>query len=287
MRWPAPSSLLGICSTVGVCAVTGCGPAADSGRGLVVRTAVCQTFCIDSDLEGNLKRMEYAVATAAAHGAVLACLPECADLGWVNPDAHTLAGPIPGPTSDRIGAMARKHGLMISVGLCEKEGDQLYDSAILVGSDGAILARHRKINTLRELLTPPYTRGRAEDIQVVETPIGRVGLLICADTFREDLVNRVAAQSPDLLIVPYGWAAPKEKWPDHAKSLAGVVSGAAKRAGCAVVGTDVVGSITHGPWTGQTYGGQSVVADRAGNIIATLRDRDAEVRIVEVPVGRQ
>ena len=252
----------------------------------MVRIAVCQTFCIDSDREGNFRRIEYALESAAKQGAQLACFPETAVLGWVNPEAHKLADPIPGPTSERIAELARKHKLMICIGLAEKAGDKLYDSAILVGADGRILSKHRKINTLVELMDRPYARGTREDIRVVETPLGRIGLLICADTFKDELVQAAGEQSPDLLLVPYGWAADKSEWPQHAKQLAAWVSATAKRAGCPVVGTDLVGRITSGPWTGKTYGGQSVVAHREGKVLTILRDRDADVRVIDLKVGR-
>lgn len=253
----------------------------------VVKVAVCQTLCIDSDPSGNLRRIEHAMEEAARQKVQVACFPECAILGWVNPDAYTLADPIPGPTSDRLCALARQHKIMIAIGLDEKQGDKVYDAAILIGADGNILLKHRKINTLVELLTPPYTRGRAEEIKAVDTPIGRVGMLICADTFKEDLVRAAGRQSPDVLLVPYGWAADKEQWPDHGKSLTETVSRAAKWAGCPVVGTDCVGMISHGPWTGKTYGGQSVVADRQGKVLGVLRDRDVDLRVFEVRVGRK
>ena len=65
------------------------------------------------------------------------------------------------------------------------------------------------------------------------------------------------------------------------------MSKAAKAIGAPVVGVDLVGSITHGPWTGQTYGGQSVVADGSGRILAAAEDRDVDVLIVDIPIGRE
>ena len=56
-----------------------------------VRIAICQTYCIDSDPSGNLRRIEHAMDIAAKGKAQLACFPETAILGWVNPDAHKLA----------------------------------------------------------------------------------------------------------------------------------------------------------------------------------------------------
>lgn len=250
-----------------------------------VRIAVCQTLCIDSDRDGNLRRVEYALEAAASQRAQLACFPETAILGWVNPEAHELADPIPGKTTERLGELAVQHGVMICIGVCEKDGDDLYDAAVLIGSDGKLLARHRKTNVLSELMDPPYACGGADVIAAVDTPLGRIGMLICADTFKDELVQRIGAQSPDLLLVPYGWAADKDAWPEHGESLAAWVTATARRAGCPVVGTDLVGAISSGPWRGKTYGGQSVVADADGAVLGVLRDRAAEVRTFEIPLG--
>lgn len=260
-------------------------PQGEQGRAL--RIAVCQTFCIDSDIEGNLKRIEYAVEDAARQQADIACFPETALIGWVNPKAHELAAPIPGALSDRIAALAKKHEIMIAIGLCEKDGEALHDSVILVDTDGEILLKHRKINTLDELMDPPYTSGSVEDVAAVDTPIGRVGMLICADTFKDEYIDAAAAKKPELMIIPYGWAAGVSQWPQHAKQLEAVVTHTAKRAGCPVIGTDLVGSISTGPWKGKTYGGQSIVVGADGKILGVLRDRDAEVRIIEVAIGRR
>jgi hypothetical protein len=54
-----------------------------------------------------------------------------------DPDPHRLAAPIPAADSDRIAVLAKKYGLMISIGLDEKDGDRLYDSAILVDKPAA------------------------------------------------------------------------------------------------------------------------------------------------------
>jgi hypothetical protein len=139
-----------------------------------VRLAVCQILVIDSDREGNFRRIEYALDQAEAQGAQIAVFPESSILGWENPEAHRLAAPIPGADSDRIAALARKHKIMIAIGLDEKDGDKLYDSAILVDKSGKLLWKHRKINVLAELMTPPYSEGKPEGIGVVETEFGRI-----------------------------------------------------------------------------------------------------------------
>lgn len=258
----------------------------ENGR-KTVRAAVCQILAIDGDREGNFRRIEYALEAARAEHAEIATFPESVILGWENPDAHRLAEPVPGVDSDRICALARQYGLMISIGLDEKDGARLYDSAILVDRGGQILSKHRKLNVLAELMDPPYAEGTPEAINVVETEYGRIGTLICADTFIDAYAESIATLRPDLMLIPYGWAAEADQWPGHGDELARLVTGRARMWGCPVVGTDLVGVMTHGPWKGQTFGGASVVADGFGRLIATLRDRDVETRVVELELGER
>jgi predicted amidohydrolase len=250
-----------------------------------VRLAICQILVIDSDREGNFRRIEYALEQAAAQHAQIAVFPESSILGWENPDAHKMATAIPGADSDRIAALARKYNIMVAIGLDEKDGEHLYDSAILVDKSGKLLWKHRKINVLPELMTPPYSQGRAEDIGVVETEYGRIAVLICADTFSDAFVERMKTLKPDLMLVPYGWAATNDKWPDHSKKLEDLVKRRSAQVRCPMAGVDLVGEMTHGPWAGWTYGGSSFVADGTGHIILTARDRDTDLRVIDLPIG--
>jgi len=251
-----------------------------------VRLAICQILVIDGDREGNFRRIEYALEGAAAEHADIAIFPESSILGWENPDAHTMAAPIPGADSDRIANLAQKYRVMIAIGLDEKDGEHLYDSAILVDKSGKLLWKHRKINVLPELMTPPYSQGRPGDIGVVDTEFGRIAVLICADTFSDAFVERMKQLKPDLMLVPYGWAAPNDQWPGHSKQLEDLVKMRSAQVGCPMAGVDLVGEMTHGPWAGQTYGGSSFVADGTGKILLTLRDRDSDMKVIAVGVRR-
>ena len=252
-----------------------------------VKIAVCQILVIDGDREGNFRRIEYALSTARAAGAQIATFPESSILGWENPDAHRMATPIPGADSGRIAALARKYGLMIAIGLDEKDGEHLYDSAILVDKTGKLLWKYRKMNVLPELMSPPYSVGKPEGIGVVETEFGRIAIVICADTFGDEYAKRVEALKPHLALVPYGWAAEVGEWPEHEKELEQLVAKRAAQWRCPVVGTDLVGEMTHGPWKGRTYGGASVVADGTGKVLAILRDRDVDVRVMNLTLPQQ
>lgn len=249
-----------------------------------IKIALCQIFSLDGDRSGNFVRIEQAMREAKQSGAEMICFPESMILGWVNRNAHTRAFPIPGEDSDRLCVLARKYDAYLCVGLDEKEGERLYDSVILIDEKGTILLKHRKINVLPELMTPPYSVG--SEVRAAQTRFGTIGLLICADTFLPDALKRMAELKPDLVLVPYGWAAKEEAWPGHGKSLADTVSKAAKVIGAPVIGTNLVGEITQGPWTGQVYGGQSIAADPDGGILLTAKDRDRDVQVISVSLGR-
>jgi N-carbamoylputrescine amidase len=266
-----------------LCATLSVAPASQAQ----VRVALCQILVIDGDRQGNFRRIEYALETARAGHADIAAFPESSILGWENPHAWTLATPIPGADSDRVAALARKYGLMISIGLDEKDGNKLYDSAILVDKTGKLLWKYRKLNVLPELMKPPYSTGTPGGIGVVDTRFGRIGVVICADTFTDAYARRVASLKPDLVLVPYGWAATVDKWPAHEKNLERLVARRARLWKCPTVGTDLVGEMTHGPWKGYTYGGGSVVADGSGKVLKVLRDRDTDVQVVELAVRRR
>ena len=248
-----------------------------------VRVGVCQVFLVDGDRGGNFVRIEGAVCEAKKSGAEIACLPEMAVLGWVNPDAHYRAFAIPGEDSERFCRLARKYGIFLCVGLGEKDGMKLYDSALLIDDSGAIVGKHRKINLLSELMEPPYSAGNA--VSAVDTRFGRIGVLICADTHEDGILERMRGLGPGLVLVPYGYAAVEDAWPGHGDELERVVCHAARGCGAAVVGTNCVGAISHGPWKGRIYGGQSVVADKSGEILARGADRDRGILVVEVRIG--
>ena len=245
-----------------------------------VRVAAAQIFCLDGDKPGNLVRIENAMKAAQAAAVDIICFPEMALMGWVNPDAHQQSQPIPGQDAAALAALARQYQMYVVVGLGEKEGDQLYDAAILLDPNGEILLKHRKVNILTELMDPPYTPGQG--VQVAETPFGKIGVMICADSFVEEVKTEMKALQPDLLLIPYGWAKEVEDWPAHGLQLEKTVTETARAIGCPVVGTDLVGEISQGPWRGLVYGGQSLIVDAEGKVLKKGLDRDRDLIIADL-----
>ncbi|MBX3178078.1 MAG: carbon-nitrogen hydrolase family protein [Candidatus Hydrogenedentes bacterium] len=216
--------------------------------------------------EANLLRAESVVGEAVAADCDVVVLPECLDLGWTHPSARTLAEPIPGPRADELCRVARDHRIHVCAGLTERDGERIYNAAVLIDDRGRILLKHRKI-TILSIARDLYAVG--DRLGVVDTPFGRAGVLICADNFPEslELGQSLCRMGANLILSPCAWAVPPEHdneadpygslWRDAYGKLAG-------DRGVAVVGVSSVGMIEAGPWTGYRCIGCSLAVARGG-----------------------
>ncbi len=252
-------------------------------NGRKIKIAMAQIICIDGDRAGNLVRIENAIIEAKDKVAEIIVFPESCLLGWINPEAHQRAFPIPGDDSELLCKLAEKYKMYICIGLDEKEGDNLYGAAILIDDTGNILLKHRKINVLPTLMIPPYSIGN--DVTVAKTKFGTIGVLICADSFEENLLDSMKMKKPDLILIPYGWAAIEKDWPQHGADLIKVVKNASEKVDCPVIGTNLIGQISHGPWTGQIYGGLSVAFDNKRNILVVGKDRERDIAVITIEIN--
>lgn len=126
----------------------------------------------------------------------LVCLPECTLTGYLYEDADVqrFAEPIPGPTTERMSELARRHKIFLCFGLLEVAGKHFFNSAVLLDRQGKILLHHRKVCEY-----PPFTNGTT--VQAVNTELGRLSVLICGDLFDEDATSQLD-DAIDLLLVP-------------------------------------------------------------------------------------
>ncbi len=143
----------------------------------------------------NVRRISDLVRKAAAQGANIVVVPECAVQGYMDPltwtswkksqddgdpQVATIAEPIPGPSTRHFGALAKELGVYLCIGLVEAEADKFYNSQVLLARTGQIVARHRK----QSLWMPgdaTWCSAGERPVQVVETEYGKLGLMICHD----------------------------------------------------------------------------------------------------------
>lgn len=221
-------------------------------------------------IDANLRRAVAMIGDAAAAGCSIVVLPECLDLGWTWPEARRLACEIPGPRSERLAAAARRHSIYVVAGLTERDGDRVYNAAVVLSSGGNLMATHRKINEL-DIGRDLYDTG--DRLLVTRTPVGAIGVTICADNFPESLVfgHSIARMGARLLLSPCAWAVDADH--DNAREPYGdlwikAYSQLTTLHDMAVVGVSSVGWLTDGPWKGRKCIGNSIAMGPGGAVLA-------------------
>ncbi len=252
------------------------------------KLALLQMRVEDGQRQRNLVHAQALLAEAAAQGADLALLPEVMDLGWTHPACAAEAEPIPdGSTCRELTHLARELGIFICVGLAEKSGDKVYDSAVIIDRAGKILLLHRKLNEL-EIGHDLYAPG--DRLGVCHTELGTLGLMICADGFAADRVisRSLGYMGADIILSPCAWAVP----PDHdnrkdpyGKTWWEAYMPVAKDFSMWMAGASNVGPITAGPWKGWNCIGCSLVVGPDGReVVQGPYGADAE-KIIYVEVS--
>lgn len=175
-----------------------------------VRIALVQMKVEGGDLKGNLERAAARIARAAEGGAQIALLPEMMDLGWTHPSAKQNAFPVPkGKTCVFLARQAKKHRIYVCAGMAENDHGTIYNSAVLINPDGKLILKHRKLNEL-DIAHDLYAQG--DRLNVAHTPLGTIGIHICADGFAYGNVisKSLGYMGADLILSPSSWAVPKD-----------------------------------------------------------------------------
>lgn len=163
--------------------------------------AVAEAF--DRDLAADFERIEKIVAAARADGVGLLALPEAclggylADLGGSAEQPPALRRD--GPEIARLIAIAGD--MVICAGYCEADGDRRYNSVVCVGG-GRVLGNHRKVHQpLRE--DASYASGNG--FAAFDTPVGRIGMLICYDKAFPEAARALALDGAEIIVCVSAW----------------------------------------------------------------------------------
>ncbi|ATL26255.1 carbon-nitrogen hydrolase family protein [Streptomyces formicae] len=167
-----------------------------------LRTALLQSSGQLGSVDENLKALDAAAGRAAGAGAGLLVTPELFLTGYaIGDDVARLAEPADGAAAAAIGEIAVRHGIGVVYGYPERAGEAVFNSAQLIGPDGASLANYRKTHLFGCFERDSFTPG---DNPVVQAELGgvRVGLMICYDVEFPENVRAHALAGTDLLVVP-------------------------------------------------------------------------------------
>src|SRR5262245_46957119 len=170
--------------------------------------ACLQTDPAIGDVAANLARQRSMVAEAVAGGAAIVVLPECSTGGYVfasRDEAATVAEDIAAGDGPALAAWQQwcaQFGIHLVGGLVERSGGDLYNAAALVGPDG-VVGSYRKTH-LWGIETGLYKAGDL-GLPVYDTPVGRIGMLICYDAWFPECARIEALQGADLICMPANW----------------------------------------------------------------------------------
>ena len=174
------------------------------------------------DKDRNLEAAERLVREAAGRGARLVALPELFNCLGRKEQVVEAAEPIPGPTSRRMGDLARRLRITLAAGsICERvEGrDKVFNTGLLFDDSGTLLARYRKIHLFdvdlpgRVSYQESSWMAPGRDIVSADTDHGRLGLSICYDLRFPELYRQLVRQGCRILLVPSAFSLPTGK--DH------------------------------------------------------------------------
>ena len=251
-----------------------------------------------SDMASNIKAIEEEVTDLARRGAELIILSELHNSLYFcqveDVNNFDLAEPIPGPSTDFYGALAKKLGVVMVISLFEKRAPGLYhNTAVVIEKDGTIAGKYRKMHIPDD---PAYyekfyfTPGDL-GFHPIQTSVGKLGVLVCWDQWYPEAARLMALQGAEMLIYPTAIGYESTDTPEEQQrqrtAWTTVQRGHAVANGLPVVTVNRVG-LEPDP-SGQTNGikfwGSSFVAGPQGELFYQASDNEEESLILDIDLG--
>jgi N-carbamoylputrescine amidase len=248
--------------------------------------------------EANLANIEGRVAQAGARGAKLVLLQELHNGAYFcqheNVAEFDRAEAIPGASTERLGALAKQHGVVIVASLFERRAAGIYhNTAVVLEADGRLIGRYRKMHI-------PDDPGFHEKFYFtpgdlgftpIDTSVGRLGVLVCWDQWYPEAARLMALAGAELLLYPtaIGWDPDDGDDEKHRQRDAWVLShrGHAIANGLPVLSCNRVG---HEPSplgaSGIRFWGTSHVLGPQGEMLAQANTDAPEILQHELDLGR-
>ena len=140
------------------------------------------------------------VAKANVKSSDLLVLPEAISISGNGLKYVEGSEPIPGPSTDALGQLARDLNSYVVAGLMEREGTSAYNTAVLIDRKGVLVGKYRKVYLPREEVEGGLTEGQS--YPVFDTDFGKVGLMICWDVQYADPARALALGGAELIALP-------------------------------------------------------------------------------------
>ena len=248
-----------------------------------------------SSLQNNMVRLAEGIANLAERGAQLIVLQELHNSLYFcqveSVDNFNLAEPIPGPSTNFYGELARQYGVVIVTSLFEKRAPGLYhNTAVVIEKDGTIAGKYRKMHIPDD---PAYyekfyfTPGDL-GFHPIDTSVGRLGVLVCWDQWYPEAARLMALQGAEILIYPtaigYESSDTPEEQERQREAWTTVMRGHAVANGLPVIAVNRVGyePDPSGQTGGIQFWGSSFVAGPQGELHYRASNDEEESVIVNI-----
>ncbi len=245
-----------------------------------------------ADIEDNKRRLSASIERLSHGGAQLIVLQELHNSLYFclteDVDKFDLAEPIPGPSTEYYGELARRLHVVIVTSLFERRAAGLYhNTAVVIDSDGTVAGKYRKMHIPDD---PGYyekfyfTPGDI-GFQPVDTSLGRLGVLVCWDQWYPEAARIMALRGAELLIYPtaigYDEADTNEEQQRQRTAWQTVMRGHAVANGLPVVAVNRVG--TEGS---QRFWGTSFICGPQGELLYEADDANETSAVVGIDMER-
>lgn len=251
-----------------------------------------------ADKKYNMQRLAESIKALAAEGAELIVLQELHNSLYFcqieSVNNFDLAEPIPGPSTEFFGNLAKELKVVIVTSLFERRAAGLYhNTAVVIERDGTIAGKYRKMHIPDD---PAYyekfyfTPGDL-GFHPIDTSVGRLGVLVCWDQWYPEAARLMALQGAQMLIYPtaIGFESSDEPAEQQRQREAWttVQRGHAVANGLPVVAVNRVGHETDpsGMTGGIEFWGSSFVAGPQGELLYRASDHDEECKIVDIDLA--
>ena len=252
-----------------------------------------------ADIEANIRKLQANIRIAAQQGAELVVLQELHNVLYIcqteNTELINQEEPIPGPSTESFGCLAKELGVVIVLSLFERRAPGLYhNTAVVLEKDGTIAGKYRKMHIPDD---PAYyekfyfTPGDL-GFEPIDTSVGRLGVLVCWDQWYPEAARLMAMRGAEMLIYPtaIGWES-SDTDEEKRRQLGAWITvqrGHAVANGIPVITVNRTG---HEPDpSGQTNGiqfwGNSFVAGPQGELLTEFTQDKEEIRVVEIDKSR-
>ncbi len=146
------------------------------------------------------------IADAAKQKADLVVLGETVPYVRLGKKPHETAEPVPGPTTSYFGEVAQQHRVHIALSLYERESSIVYNTAVLLGPDGKLIGKYRKVCLPQAEVEWGVTPGH--EYPVFDTQIGKVGMMVCYDGFYPEVARELTNRGAEIIAWPVWGCSP-------------------------------------------------------------------------------